>query len=97
VLDSCFYQAGLTPTAQNIADIVISLDVTPSQLQLLTPNMASFLEPYGVPYQEPTTVVNGDTAVTTFFANDFQLVGVFQVTVTRTGESPVVVDYTDLS
>lgn len=95
-LEVCFDEADLMPTADGVAAIVLDLDVTPSQLQLLTPNMATFLEPYGVDYQPPTLVQEGDSSTTTFFANDFQLVGVLRVTATRSSDGTLTVDYTDL-
>ncbi len=97
VLQACFDEAGISPSADSVATAVLRLDATQTRLQPLTPNMATFLEPYGVPYHEPKTVENGDTSVTTFFANDFEVVGVLQVTVTRASDGSLTIGYNELA
>lgn len=97
VLQACFDEAGISPSADSVATAVLRLDATQTRLQPLTPNMATFLEPYGVPYHEPMTVESGDTSVTTFFANDFEVVGVLQVTATRASDGTLTIDYNELA
>ena len=57
--------------------------------------MSTFLEFYEVAYEPPAQVESDGGTVTTFFANDVEVVGVFRVTATRADDGTLTVEYAE--